>query len=345
MSGGRLGHRPALDGLRGIAIAAVLALHFFNVKGGFYGVDLFFVLSGFLITTLLLEERDRFGSVALRAFYIRRARRLLPALYALIAAAIALGSFRYPPTRLVEIAAVGALYVANIARALPSDPHVLGGSPLDHLWSLAEEEQFYLLWPALLLVGLRRLRERQIARWLIVLFACLIAVRVVWAATGAYVLTLYFTPVTHADGLLVGCAAAFWRRAGINVGTKTAGAAVAVTVAAIVVGPAFAWYLPLVVTAQAVVLLAALQSGWLGRVLSVRPLTYLGEISYSLYLWHEIVRWQVRADHPVWGIVFTMPLALGSYYLIERRFRHTSSTTPGWTGASAPSDVPVSVPA
>src|ERR1700740_1067964 len=76
----RLGYRPALDGVRGVAILAVTALHFFGLRGGFYGVDLFFVLSGFLITTLLLEERDRRGSVSLRTFYERRARRLLPAL-------------------------------------------------------------------------------------------------------------------------------------------------------------------------------------------------------------------------------------------------------------------------
>src|SRR5438874_13257257 len=118
----RLGYRPALDGVRAIAIAAVLGCHYFHYpRAGYLGVDLFFVLSGFLITTLLFEEHQRHGKVALRAFYVRRARRLLPALFTLLAAFVLVEAAAMPfdhslPAALARIGlqvVVGAVYVAN----------------------------------------------------------------------------------------------------------------------------------------------------------------------------------------------------------------------------------------
>src|SRR5947209_6818334 len=106
----RLGYIPALDGLRGVAILAVTCFHFFGLRGGFYGVDLFFVLSGFLITTLLLEEHDRNGSISLRGFYIRRARRLVPAVSAMLAAFVAIGVVAIGVRRALELGAYGGLY-------------------------------------------------------------------------------------------------------------------------------------------------------------------------------------------------------------------------------------------
>ena len=148
----RFGHVPALDGVRGIAIAAVVGFHFFDTpSGGGIGVDLFFVLSGFLITTLLLEEQSTTGRISLVEFYKRRGRRLLPGLGALLAAAAAVlltgGSSVVSPRSLIG----GAFYVTNIIDAF----HPIHGA-LQHLWTLAEEEQFYLLWPIVLLWLLRR---------------------------------------------------------------------------------------------------------------------------------------------------------------------------------------------
>jgi peptidoglycan/LPS O-acetylase OafA/YrhL len=154
---GRLGYVPALDGLRGIAILLVLGYHVGWIPGGFLGVDVFFVLSGFLITTLLLEEWGQSGAIDLRAFYVRRVRRLLPALLVLLATLGMLAAFEAADGRVGEGEAIASsitvclLYVANIWRA---SGHFLTG-PLTQMWTLAQEEQFYLLWPPLLLLGLR----------------------------------------------------------------------------------------------------------------------------------------------------------------------------------------------
>src|SRR5438876_1035916 len=154
----RLGYVPALNGLRGLAIAAVCGVHFFGLAGGFLGVDVFFVLSGFLITTLLLEERDRHGAIDVVAFYRRRVRRLLPALAFLVLTAVAfefvVGGFG----RAGETAALG-LYSANFVRAFTA---VNVPRPVGPLWSLAQEEQFYLVWPFLLVGPLKRLSPRAL---------------------------------------------------------------------------------------------------------------------------------------------------------------------------------------
>ena len=157
----RLGHLRALDGLRGIAILGVIGMHLFNEpSGGFYGVDLFFVLSGFLITTLLLEEWDKTGGVSLPGFYRRRAYRLLPALFTVLALWVIVT--RASP-RGFEQAAAGGFYIANIVNALGSN--LLGGTPLVVFWSLAQEEQFYLLWPLVLILLLKRgMPESRIAK-------------------------------------------------------------------------------------------------------------------------------------------------------------------------------------
>jgi peptidoglycan/LPS O-acetylase OafA/YrhL len=181
----RLGHVPALDGLRGIAIAAVCANHFFGLPGGYFGVDLFFVLSGFLITTLLLEERDRRSSVSLRDFYIRRARRLLPALAAFLVASLicvlVVHGSRVPVT--AQSFLYGGFYLTNIARAF-HHPDPISGTPFAMLWSLAQEEQFYLVWP-LLLIGLLRFRSGTIAKVLLTLFAGLFIYQLSLVTQGA----------------------------------------------------------------------------------------------------------------------------------------------------------------
>ena len=154
----RLGYRPALDGLRGIAILAVLAFHSraFFLEGGFIGVDLFFVLSGFLITVLLVQEKAKHGRIDFKAFYIRRALRLLPAMLGLLTAlwvaTLVLGDrFATDAALMGKVMAVTLAYVPNWVLAFD-----LGAWPsaLTHVWSLAIEEQFYLLWPALLVACL-----------------------------------------------------------------------------------------------------------------------------------------------------------------------------------------------
>ncbi|HEX6569750.1 MAG TPA: acyltransferase, partial [Acidimicrobiales bacterium] len=162
----RLHREPALDGLRGLAVVAVVVFHLGHIDGGFLGVDLFFVLSGFLITSLLVTEHRRHGAIDLRAFWVRRARRLLPALLLTLAGVGALLAALTPAAdrprfRGDALATLG--YAANW-QAMADDvgywDMFARPSPLDHMWSLAIEEQFYLLWPPLVL-GLLVLARRR----------------------------------------------------------------------------------------------------------------------------------------------------------------------------------------
>jgi peptidoglycan/LPS O-acetylase OafA/YrhL len=175
----RLGYVPALDGLRGLAVLLVLVAHFVGILGGSLGVDLFFCLSGFLITTLLLEEFDHSGRVSLRTFYVRRARRLLPALVVLLVVCLAASTIE--GHRQFAVAAMTGLYTGNIVQAF-WQPVSVAGSGLAHLWTLAEEEQFYLLWPVMLVAIAAR---RRPAVWIGGLIAILVAYRIGLAAGGA----------------------------------------------------------------------------------------------------------------------------------------------------------------
>ena len=309
-----LGYVRALDGIRGVAIAAVLADHFLGLPGGGYGVDLFFVLSGFLITTLLLEEHDE-GAISLRRFYTRRARRLLPAVGALL---LCVGIvFSVEPVRDIKLLLAGGLYFSNIARVI--DPALLQASPLGHLWSLATEEQFYVLWPPVLIILLRR--RARIVRGLLLLFVTLVGYRLLIATLGGGADRIWFAPDTHADGLVLGCLIAFLRRRGLVVppwcGYLALGAFAGLCLTA-APGPSEPYLLPAVEAAAAGAILAA--PGM--RALAFAPLVWLGMISYSVYLWQQPV-------HALGQSPFVLPLAilLGwlSYGFVERPFRRRRS--------------------
>jgi peptidoglycan/LPS O-acetylase OafA/YrhL len=317
-----------LDGVRGIAILAVLGFHLFGLPGGFYGVDLFFVLSGFLITTLLLEERERTGAISLHAFYARRARRLLPALVIYLPfPLIAFGAFHHPVWWSIGAVAGPALYCLNFMIAFW---HVSFTLPVGHLWSLSQEEQFYAVWPALVALTFRCVRESRLLPPLIATFAALVLYRAGLAAAGAGYTRIYYGPDTHADGLVIGCAAAVARRQQIRLPAWVGFAAIGVLGAAFTAGELsvdwMVFALPIVNFAAAIVVLDAANDRMLGHVLSIRPLPWLGAISYSLYLWHEFAHWYVSGHHPIQELELTIPLALGSYYFVERPFR-TGRTT------------------
>src|SRR5262245_14922290 len=213
----RLGHRPELDGVRGLAIILVVAGHCLGryegwAQRGGLGGDLFFVLSGFLITTLLVEEWHRNSSLNLREFYVRRGRRLLPALVALVGVFAVLSLLalpaRAPETGLEAVLRVS--YVANFFIAFTENGVGVG---FDHLWSLAQEEQFYLLWPPLLFVLLRRGVSPK--RLLLLLGVVILAVnlqRFAVIAAGGERHRIWFAPDTHSDAIVIGCAAALvWK--------------------------------------------------------------------------------------------------------------------------------------
>jgi peptidoglycan/LPS O-acetylase OafA/YrhL len=239
---------PGLDGLRGIAVLAVIVYHadLGWLPGGFLGVDVFFVISGFLITTLLLAERERLGRIGLRAFWMRRARRLLPALFLVLAATLTLAVVLAPDEvarlRGDTLAALG--YVTNwylIVRQQSYFEAMGRPSPLLHLWSLAVEEQFYVVWPLVLAAGLLLVRRRGM------LVASLAgatgsALLMAWLyRPGVDPSRVYYGTDTHATGLLLGAALALaWtpvRGALASVGSTVGGpiepsAAAGMTVAA-----------------------------------------------------------------------------------------------------------------
>jgi peptidoglycan/LPS O-acetylase OafA/YrhL len=316
----RLGYIPALDGLRGVAIALVIARHVGWLGGGFLGVDIFFVLSGFLITTLLLEEWGRDRAVSLSAFYWRRARRLLPAVLALLAILGAIAAYCASiglavALTLTSIAAT-FFYAANIWIATG---HGLIG-PLVPMWSLAQEEQFYVLWPPLLVLLLHRgVSARRLASGL-----ALAAVAVMlWRAHLGPGARSYYAPDTRSDPLLIGCLLAVLRhhlpRIPILV-AALAGAALTVDVALASTSGGFANMLgyPLAGISTAVLIAAALQDSPVTRLLQFRPLILLGVISYGLYVWQGFVFANLRG---LPGIAVALLVALFSYRYIEQPFR------------------------
>jgi peptidoglycan/LPS O-acetylase OafA/YrhL len=307
--GGRwgFGHVPALDGLRGAAVVAVLLYHGGHLTGGYLGVDLFFVLSGYLITSLLLAEHRTNGSIDLGAFWARRARRLLPAVLVLLAGIAVYAWVVARPIDLGQIRADGLatlFYAANwhaIARGGSYWDISLAPSPLQHTWSLAIEEQFYLLWP-LVVVGLARrsgaLLERSVGRLAIGLSAVSVGLFVGLHLHGSSDTRVYEGTDTRAAALLLGVALAAYgprlraRLAGVALEAVGLLAAVALAGLWLRLEGTSPWLyrggLPLASVLGVLVLVAASDaaSPMLGRVLSFAPLRWVGLISYGLYLWH-----------------------------------------------------------
>lgn len=204
----RLGHRPALDGLRAIAVVLVLLAHSripLVGNGGGVGVAIFFTLSGFLITALLLQEREDYGAFRIRAFYRRRLLRLVPAMVVCVALAIAVGLYLYSEVLDWALIAGTLTYTANWVMAAGAYPPETG---LGHTWSLAIEEQFYLVWP-LVLVATASLSRSTIVRGLVAICGVILMVRGFLWDGGDGLERIYFGSDTRADGLLFGAAVAF----------------------------------------------------------------------------------------------------------------------------------------
>jgi peptidoglycan/LPS O-acetylase OafA/YrhL len=344
---------PALDGIRAGAVIAVLCVHGDTpLVGGFIGVDIFFVLSGFLITTLLVQEAARTGSIAWLAFYLRRARRLLPALAAtLILVAlltIAVSTYNLGISYWKQLVAVVA-YSGNWVDAFGTFGKQGPLGPLTHTWSLAIEEQFYLLWPALLVFLLRsRLQPLGIASIALVISALSFADRAVsWTFGSA---GPYYRSDTRADGLLLGCALAIvlcttGGRGLVGRATcKNIAASIAI-IAILVVGftatieSGWLYVVGLsLVNVSAAILIAhtvlARRSLW-SRFLSIKPLTWVGERSYGLYLYHVPIFLLLSSQRLgiapkaafALQLFVTFAVAAASYRWIELPFLHKRRAT------------------
>jgi peptidoglycan/LPS O-acetylase OafA/YrhL len=336
---GRLGYRPSLDGLRAFAVLLVFGVHTHPrlVPGGSIGVDIFFVLSGFLITTLLVEELDHRGRVSIGRFYIRRALRLLPALFGLLGA-VALWALvvASPETRhnaLQEILAAGS-YTRNLTWWARTP-----GTMLGHTWSLALEEQFYLVWPLLLTLCMR---PRRSSTWLAVVFAGAFVLLSVLRTSHVVGPGAFF--IGRPEALLLGAALALGRRdSGRHRVSSWIGAAARRRAApAVIVGLAglvaiaawdagdapFGIGYTLAALAAAVLIYGLVVSDDRGpsSVLAWRPAVALGRVSYGFYLWHlPVLRWtddrlvgEPAIVRIAVGFALTLAATLTSYRLIER---------------------------
>jgi peptidoglycan/LPS O-acetylase OafA/YrhL len=319
----RLGHRPGLDGLRGVAVLLVVVCHLIddrwhNPLGGI-GVTVFFTLSGFLITALLLEEADRTGRVSLARFYARRARRLLPALLVMVAVVTAFQT----ATGMVPLGLVVPViaYVGNWWAAAGT---YLG--LLSHTWSLSIEEQFYLLWPlALLLV--RRWRYGP-ATIVLAGIAASMALRFALWNDGAGYARVYAGSDTRADALLIGCLLALALVHGVRLrvhAVVAAGLGLA-TIVVVSMMPFRAavtlWAPTLVPIVTAALIVSALGAGgWLSNSV----LRYFGSRSYGLYLWHfplVVAAWLATDSFAVASLAILLSVGIAelSWRFVEQPF-------------------------
>lgn len=324
---------PGLDLLRGLAIFLVLVRHAFPgvlPNGGIVGVVVFFTLSGYLITGLLVREHERTGMIALGEFFRRRALRLFPPLLFLLAVFAVvelltdrLGSRWY----LAKSIFTAVTYTSNLP-LLPISPG------LSHLWTLAIEEQFYLLWPFVLLLGLRRRRVWQVT---------VAAIAVSWAATALTLViniddvgTLYTMPTSWSLTLLVGALARLLQGRVRRVMSRPlvggiTGLAVVLSIAALPGGKESPlMYLvggPVIALATVLMIVAAVE--WRSTPRALEPLRLLGVVSYSVYLWNYFLVCLIRGDgkSPVtWeaglgGAVGSVVMAIVAWHLIERPVR------------------------
>ncbi len=348
-----LGHISALDGARGLAVAGVLLFHGGHLRGGYLGVDFFFTLSGFLITSLLLAEANRNGRVNLGGFWARRARRLLPALAILMVGVAVYSVTLAKPSELAQIrgdafATLG--YVANWHEIFAHQSYFAlftAPSPLNHTWSLAIEEQFYVIWP-LVFVGLAVRFAHSLPK------AVLTTSLALAGLSSVLMIVLYSSPNTNRDyfgtdtraaAILFGAALAAALAVYGPVSGRRARSALEVAALFAAVVLAVAWarldgqsstlyrggFLVCGLAATAIIAAAVHpELGPVSRALSFRPLCWLGLISYGVYLYHwplDVILSQQRVGLRGWPLfvvqtAVTLAVAIASYKIIEQPIRH-----------------------
>ncbi|QNH35025.1 acyltransferase [Aminobacter sp. SR38] len=320
-------YNPALDGLRALAVLAVLFFHcrFPPGFGGFIGVDVFFVLSGYLITSLLRAEIAATGRIDLRRFYLRRALRLWPALLLMLAAYALVAPALFPEDSMPRDVALAGLYLTDYSFAFWDWP-----DKLNHTWSLAVEQHYYLIWP-LVVIATCRLSPRSVVWILAALFVAASAWRICEALAWGNWQEVYYRFDTRLSGLIMGSLVAVlpWR-------PSPQAALVLSRFSMIVLGLAFLllhWKLldaltwpAVLIDLAAAALVMSLASGHqtpISAALSVRLLVYLGSISYGIYLWHYPIVRAVRDNaDPFSGTFVVIVLSIGaaalSYRFVEK---------------------------
>jgi peptidoglycan/LPS O-acetylase OafA/YrhL len=335
-----------------VAVIGVLLFHneFSWAQGGFLGVSAFFTLSGFLIATLLLEEHVRRGAISLKNFYSRRFRRLMPASLLALLGICLFGLTIATPDQLQGLRAdlLSALgYVANWRFVLEQKSYsslFSQGSPVQHFWSLAIEEQFYIVFPVLIIVTLRAGGRRLVG---IVLSAAIVGSLVLGFLLRSDLNRVYYGTDTRAAELLAGALLAWYlvgRRQAAHATARSARASFAISIlGTLAFGVTiFLWstqtddgpfvthgLLPLQAVLTLVVIVAALEPGYFGRILSWRPLVAIGLVSYGLYLFHWPIFLWLSAQRtglspwPLFGVrvAVTGAVTVASYFLLEQPIR------------------------
>ena len=353
----RLIYRPGLDGLRAFAVLAVVLFHagWSRAHGGFLGVDVFFTLSGYLITTLLLSEFHESKTIRLSQFWIRRARRLMPAQSVMAVVVVTIAWLTTPPGyfgRLASDALSAIFYIGNWHLIGQSASYFATGAPpslFTHAWSLAIEEQFYLVWPLVALFVLRRNATRRPLGYIAIggALTSFVLTQILFGAASSN--RLYYGTDTHAIGIFAGAALAvwLWERAMPRVHDSPwqapssitnlagyTGAFVLATTMLLARGSSdwvFRWGFLVVAVATCMVItpLVSAQTNSLQRFLSWSPLVYLGRLSYGIYLWHYPIialvthRTTGLANGSLFGVrlLLTLVLAATSYHVVERPLR------------------------
>lgn len=352
------GYRPELDGLRAVAVVSVLLYHgsVWWATGGFLGVDLFFVLSGYLITTLLLLERDKSGTIGLRAFWGRRLRRLLPALLVVLVWVAVYARFFADPIQVEALrgdALASLLYVANwrfVFSGASYFDQFLAPSPLRHMWSLAIEEQWYIFWPIVVMVGLGFTQRAR--TWLIGIGLATVASAGLMVALydpDADPSRVYYGTDARAQALLIGAGLAFALRSTqgrgavplsvsrqrVLVAGGIVGGLVVVAFLFVLAADDAPWMyrggFTLFALAAAVLIAGTVQPGPnpLRTVLAFGPLPAIGRISYGLYLYHWPVyvflteeRTGIDGDALLWlRLGVTVVVSVISYHVVEMPIR------------------------
>lgn len=341
--------RGDIEGLRSFAVLFVLVYHLGvgHLSGGFAGVDVFFVISGFLITSGLLSEAERTGSVSLLRFYARRARRLLPAATVVLVATALAGWFVLPPLEWENLStdvAAAALYVVNWALAFRAVDYLAedaGASAVQHYWSLSVEEQFYVVIPIMMIVlsWLARRRGWDVRRAITAALAVVVGASLVYSVlhTASSPQTAYFYSTTRAwelgIGSLVACAVPALRRLSVRHSSVLAAAGLAaIVLSGFLISTSTPWpgsaaLLPTLGTAAVIAAGVAHTRTAAARLLGLRPLVWIGGLSYSIYLWHwplivlagEAMR--LTLWHKVAIAVASIGLAWLSKHLVEDPIR------------------------
>lgn len=348
---------PSLDGLRALALIAVVTYHFRSewAPAGLLGVTMFFVLSGYLITGLLITEWNRTRAIDLKTFWIKRIRRLVPAIiFVLLVMTTATALFNAALLTKMRDDILSSLFFFNnwwqIAKGTSYFDQIGQPSPLTHFWSLAIEEQFYILWPVLLLIAFRAKTPKKLLIGLIALLAAASAIEMaVLYVPGGDPTRVYYGTDTRAFSLLLGALLAFrcpvsrlsrthqlWNLRGWQVDALGAGCLAVIVIMVLTVDPQSPFLYRggfLLVSLITCVLMATLVNphGVMHRIFAWKPLVWLGKRSYGIYLWHYPLLLlttpiNVASELPLWLGPVQVALILGaselSYRLVEDPCRH-----------------------